>query len=90
MEHEGSRACYVKGCRLPQCKEANNEYMRVYRGNGKRREPRHGTRSMYNKGCREECCMAANRDYQRHRQQVLRGTQVPLEPDPTYGGIIPA
>lgn len=36
----GTRACYRRGCRLPECVQANTDWLRDYNRRTKRRRPR--------------------------------------------------
>lgn len=85
--HEGppSRTAYKRGCRHPDCREANNAYLRDYRelrSSGPREPAKVGTRSCYVRCSRRPEgphveCREANRRYQRaHRRRVPEESKV--------------
>lgn len=83
----GTRACYVMGCRRPECSRANADYQRdrlsalpseyaigdlaLHLLDVARRYAQHGTRQRYRKGCSCVDCRRANTQKELRRRARL-------------------
>jgi len=71
MKH-GNRTMYNKGCRCLECKQANSDYRKAYRGKEKRLPAEHGERRMFVKGCRCKECSNANSEYSKALRSSMK------------------
>ena len=86
LQH-GKRSAYNRGCRCPECQEANLLHKREYRARvqAEGREPRtHGYGGYTNWGCRCEVCKAAGREANKRLAERVRTGKV----QHIHGGVL--